>query len=120
MERGHVAEMATHSRSWKEWDPTDYALTTLPLRRHPVHTRMRLLPCAVLACTGRRLMFQRRLVMLCAWLTLFPERGFLPQTSQTCAIATGSDYESGGNSPERPLAVGTVSKQPQDLLKFTF
>ena len=63
-----------------------YALTTLPLRKQEVQTRMRLLPLAVLAWTGRRLMFQRRLVTLCAWLMLLPERGFLPQISQTCAI----------------------------------
>jgi hypothetical protein len=46
------------------------------------HTRIFLLfvvPCT-LARTGRKLMFQRRLVMLWAWLTLLPARGRLPQT----------------------------------------
>jgi hypothetical protein len=58
-----------------------YALTTLPLRRQEVQTRIALLfvvPCT-LARIGRKLMFQRRLVMLWAWLTLLPERGRLPQ-----------------------------------------
>lgn len=62
--------------------PGTYAFTTLPLRRQEAHTRIFLLLAwpATLARTGRRLMFQRRLVMLCAWLTLLPERGDLPQT----------------------------------------
>jgi len=56
-----------------------YAFTTLPLRRQDAQTRIFLLPPATLARTGRKLMFQRRLVTLCAWLTLFPLAGFFPQ-----------------------------------------
>ena len=41
---------------------------------------------ATLACTGRKLMFQRRLVTLWAWLIRFPACGFLPQISHCCAI----------------------------------
>ena len=41
---------------------------------------------STLAFTGRKLTFQRRLVMLLAWLTLFPNCGPLPQISQTRAI----------------------------------
>ena len=97
-----------------------YAFTTLPLRRHPVQTRMRLLPCAVLACTGRKLMFQRRLVMLCAWLTLLPETGFLPHISQTCAMIGAPNYESGGSVPERLLAAERSTSSPKisDFLKI--
>src|SRR5213075_283690 len=63
-----------------------YALTTLPLRRQEVQTRIRLVAAPTLACTGRRLTFQRRLVTLWAWLMLFPNCGPLPQISQTRAI----------------------------------
>jgi len=68
-------------------ESSNYAFVTLPLRRQPVHTRIFLLPWSVLAFTGRRLTFQRRLLTLWACEMLFPERGPLPQTSQTCAIA---------------------------------
>jgi hypothetical protein len=68
----------------------DYALTTLPLRRQDVQTRMRLVAAPTLACTGRRLTFQRRLVTLWAWLMLFPNCGPLPQISQTRAITRES------------------------------
>src|SRR5690242_17915672 len=67
----------------------DYAFTILPDFRQLVQTRILLLPFAVFAFTGRRLTFQRRLVMLCACETLLPNCGPLPQTSQTCAM-TGS------------------------------
>src|SRR6266404_7213819 len=68
----------------------DYAFTTLPLRRHDVQTRIRLVAAPTLACTGRRLTFQRRLVTLWAWLMLFPNCGPLPQISQTRAITPES------------------------------
>src|ERR1700686_2027067 len=64
------------------------ALTTLPLRRQEVQTRMRLAPPFTLARTGRRLTFQRRRDTLCAWLMVFPNCGPLPQISQTCAMTT--------------------------------
>ena len=63
-----------------------YALTTLPLRRQEVQTRIRLVAAPPLACTGRRFTFQRRLVTLWAWLMLFPNCGPLPQISHTCAM----------------------------------
>ena len=63
-----------------------YAFTTLPLRRQEVQTRMRLVAPLTLARTGRRLTFQRRRDTLCAWLMVFPDCGFLPQISQTCAM----------------------------------
>jgi len=65
---------------------SSYALTTLPLRRQEVQTRMRLVAAPTRACTGRRLTFQRRLVTLWAWLMRFPNCGFLPQTSHCCAM----------------------------------
>jgi hypothetical protein len=69
-----------------------YAFTTLPLRRQEVQTRTRLEVPAALARTGRKLMFQRRLVMLWAWLTLLPLRGFLPQTEHTCAMTSSESF----------------------------
>ena len=66
------------------------ALTTLPLRRQEVHTRMRLVDAPTFACTGRRLTFQRRLVTLWAWLMLLPNCGPLPQMSQTRAMTSDS------------------------------
>jgi len=63
-----------------------YALTTLPLRKQEVQTRMRLVAPFTLARTGRRFTFQRRRDTLWAWLMVFPESGFLPQISQTCAM----------------------------------
>src|SRR5580692_222694 len=52
-----------------------------------VQTRIRLLPPPTFALTGRRLTFQRRRLMLCAWEMLLPNCGPLPQTSHTCAIS---------------------------------
>src|SRR5882757_3040056 len=51
-----------------------------------VQTRIRLLPPPTFAFTGRRLTFQRRRLMLCAWEMLLPNWGPLPQTSHTCAM----------------------------------
>ena len=63
-----------------------YALTTLPDLMQPVHTRMRLLALLIFALTVCRFTFQRRRVTLCAWEMLLPNCGFLPQSSQTCAM----------------------------------
>src|SRR6202044_714255 len=63
-----------------------YAFTTLPLRRQDVHTRMRLVAAPTRACTERKFTFQRRLVTLWAWLMRFPNCGFLPQISHSCAM----------------------------------
>src|SRR5579864_7235922 len=73
---------------------SSYALTTLPLRRQEVHTRMRLVVEPTRACTGRRLMFQRRLVTLWAWLMRFPACGFLPQISHCCGMTTPREFRS--------------------------
>src|ERR1700676_3417859 len=67
-----------------------YALTTLPLRRQEVQTRMCFVAAPTLAWTGRRLTFQRRLLTLWAWLMVFPNCGPLPQISQTRAITLES------------------------------
>src|ERR1700676_3329023 len=67
-----------------------YALTTLPLRRQEVQTRMCFVAAPTLAWTGRRLTFQRRLLTLWAWLMVFPNCGPLPQISQTRAITLKS------------------------------
>ncbi len=58
---------------------------TLPLRMHRVQTRiLRTLP-PISARTSCRLWFQRRLVLLLAWLTLFPTEGCFLQYAQ-CLI----------------------------------
>src|ERR1700690_424722 len=51
-----------------------------------VQARMRLVAPFTLACTGRKLTFQRLRDTLWAWLMVFPNSGFLPQISQTCAM----------------------------------
>lgn len=56
-----------------------------PLRRHRVHTTIRLTPLAVAARTSCRLGCHRRLVLLLAWLTLLPTEGRFPQIAQ-CRI----------------------------------
>ena len=53
-------------RGLESGDRNGYAFVTLPLRRQLAHTRMRWLPPATLARTGRRLTFQRRRLTLCA------------------------------------------------------
>jgi hypothetical protein len=66
-----------------------YALVTLPLRMQDVQTRIRLVAEGpTRACTGRKLIFHRRLVTLWAWLMRFPACGFLPQISHCCAMMT--------------------------------
>ena len=57
-------------------------LVTFPERRQAVQTRkVRWAPLTI-ARTLRRLGFQRRRVMLCAWLMWFPYLGPFPQISQ--------------------------------------
>ena len=65
-----------------------FALETLPERMQDVHTRSVLGTPPTMACTRRKLGFQRRLLTLWAWLILFPYAGPLPQISQANAIAT--------------------------------
>jgi len=47
-------------------------LTTLPLRRQDVQTRMRLVGRADFGVHGGQVTFQRRLLTLCAWLIVLP------------------------------------------------
>lgn len=61
--------------------------TTAPDRMQRVQTRICLeLPPTVATRTFCRLGSQRRLVLLWAWLTLFPVTGFLPQISHNLDI----------------------------------
>lgn len=55
-------------------------LLTLPDRMQRVQTRIRRVAPPTAARTLCRLGFQRRFVILWAWLTLFPKRGPLPHT----------------------------------------
>ncbi len=66
----------------------DYAdLTTAPERMQRVHTFILfVLPPEVAILTILRFGSQRLLVLLCAWETLFPVIGPLPQISHTLAI----------------------------------
>jgi hypothetical protein len=63
-----------------------YAFATLPLLMQLVQTRIRLEAPFTTALTAWRFGFQRRRVTLCAWETLLPNCGPLPQTSHTCAM----------------------------------
>jgi hypothetical protein len=64
------------------------AFWILPAEIQLVQARMRMrVPFAVTIRTGCRFGRQRRLVLLLAWLTLFPLRGPLPQTAQMAAIS---------------------------------
>src|SRR4051794_12027690 len=70
-----------------KWGGTGYAtFWTLLERMQDVQTRMRFPAPLMRARTDWRLMFQRRLVTLCAWLILLPYLGPRPHISQTCAI----------------------------------
>lgn len=67
---------------------------TLPLRRHPEHTRtffVFVVP-ATFAFTGCRFTFQRRRLLLFACETLLPNCGPLPQTEQTCAMTNSKMF----------------------------
>jgi hypothetical protein len=61
-------------------------LTTFPDRMQEVQARMRLGVPSMTARTRCKLGYQRRLVLLLAWLTLCPKVGPLPQISHTRAI----------------------------------
>src|SRR5512142_2199153 len=66
------------------------ALTTLPDRRHRVHTFTRLVPPLTTARTVWRFGSNRRGVTLWAWLMFRPTTGPLPQISQRFAMADAS------------------------------
>src|ERR1035437_9177170 len=90
---------------------------------------MRFVAAPTRACTGRRLMFQRRLVTLWAWLMRFPACGFLPQISHCCAMTTPDEFRScranlnfTGTWPDSPIRVfeserpcALISRSPQTL-----
>ena len=65
-------------------------LRTRPLRIQRVQTRMRPTPPALAARISCRLGFQRRLVLLLAWLTLLPTEGCLPQIEHCLIVDDGS------------------------------
>ena len=70
-----------------------------PARRHEVHTEMRRGAPFTTARTRWMLGFQRRLVRRWEWLTLIPNEGCLPQTSQTAATtrnAPRTEYQDEG------------------------
>jgi len=63
------------------------AFTTAPDLMHLVHTLVFLVfPPALAICTVFKLGSQRLLVLLCAWETLLPVTGPLPQISHTFAM----------------------------------
>ncbi len=74
--------------SYSEREPAGCrgAFTTLPDLMHRVQARIRLGLPSISALTGCRLGYQRRFVLLFAWLTLCPKDGPLPQISHTRAI----------------------------------
>ena len=75
------------------------ALVILPERRQRVHTRMRRTPPLTLARTRCRFGCHVRLVLLFAWLTLWPTERCFPQISQLLAMAW--------SSRRAPVASGT-------------
>src|SRR5690348_11873954 len=66
--------------------PGQTAFLILLLRMQDVQTRVRRTPSLVATRTVCRLGYQRRLVLLFAWLTLLPVTGPLPHTVQTRAL----------------------------------
>jgi hypothetical protein len=91
-----------------------------------VQARMRRTEPPIFARTDCKLGFQRRRVLLLAWLTLFPTPGLFPQRSQTLdifdswrpRIAAGPEPELGnttaslGQWEDRPSAVGRHPSGP--------
>ena len=84
---------------------------TLPAFRQEVHTWMRFGVPFTMARTRCTFGFQRRFVRRCEWLSRIPNRGALPQTSHTEAIAHSSIGASsvpggprGAKHPEVPSA----------------
>ena len=82
----------TDALGFAEVDQTLVAFWTLPALRQPVHTETRrMVPGEITARTRWMLGFQRRLVRRWEWLTLMPNDGFLPHTSQVDAITALQD-----------------------------
>src|SRR5258705_3266026 len=81
------------------------AFLTLLLRMHDVHTRVRRTPSVVATRTVCRLGYQRRLVLLFAWLTLFPVTGPLPHTLQTRAIGVSLGRTRGTEGQSKPCKI---------------
>src|SRR5690606_19541444 len=86
-EAGPLLEMAFDETRQLDAGLTGPAFVTFPADRHEVQTRTRLrVPFSVTIRADWRFGSQRRRVRLLAWLTLFPERGPLPQTAQSAAM----------------------------------
>src|SRR5258707_9213448 len=83
------------------------ALTTLPLRRQRVQTRMWRTPPSTLARTRCRLGSQVREVTLCAWLTLRPKVVPLPQISHCLAMISPCSPPKGMRRYQKPRAIST-------------
>src|SRR5262249_31578913 len=83
------------------------AFSTLFDRRQRVHTRMDFTVPSRFARTRCRFGFQRRLVLLLAWLTLLPTEGPLPQTLQILAIVVCSQGTVIPNGYHRPRCRAT-------------
>jgi hypothetical protein len=83
------------------------------LLRHWVQTRIRLGAPSTSTRTDCRLGYQRRLVLLLAWLTLLPVTGPLAHTAQTRAIRSilrlnvfaAAPKPNGGMAMKQPAAV---------------
>src|SRR5271166_235884 len=83
----HNVCFAARPRSRRTPQPANQAdFFTLPLRMQRVQTRIRRTPPPIWARTTWRLGCHRRLVLLLAWLTLFPTEVCFPQTLQ-CLIS---------------------------------
>lgn len=73
------------------------AFLTSPVRKQRVQTRMRFVDPSMTARTRWRFGLNDRFVLLLAWLTLWPVRGFFAQISHVNATGTllrqrGSDW----------------------------
>src|SRR4051812_25984632 len=115
--RGGAAASLDLVRNRRRLQP---ALRTLPADRQLVQTRTRLcVPLSVTIRAGCRFGRQTRLLLLFAWLTLFPLRGPFPQTSQNAIGVSWCSYAScGGTSREiyPSLAPGSTPRRVSPLI----
>src|SRR4051812_49419453 len=94
------------------------ALTTLPLLRQRVHTRMWRTPPSTLARTRCRLGSQVREVTLCAWLTLRPNVVPLPQISHCLAMISPCSSPKGMRRYQNPRAISSGWELHHAILVF--
>src|SRR5579862_6302438 len=83
--RSHCHSARSGMKGWRGFR-SYAAFWILPLLMQLVHTRTRLAAPLIEARTSCKLIFQRRLVILLAWLMRLPNRGPRPHTSHTFAI----------------------------------